>query len=96
MSRCQEANEPSTVMPCIWIRCFAAITSAGPIVAALGGTAVRSPLMPKQPCSEFCAIVNGLSVHTRGPMRFHSSKVPANSGASGSMNARCPVQPGPL
>ena len=32
VSRCQEANEPSTVMPCMSIRFFAAITSAGPMV----------------------------------------------------------------
>ena len=66
------------------------------MVAAFGGTAVRSPLLPKQQCSEFCAIVSGCSVHTRGPIFFHSSSVPANSGAPGSMNARCPAQPGPL
>ena len=53
------------------------------MVAALGGTAHRSPLMPKLPCSEFWAIVNGLSVQTRGPSRFHSSRLAAeNSGAS--------------
>ena len=66
------------------------------MVAAFGGTAVRSPLAPKQPCKEFCAMVKGLSVQMRGPNVFHSAKLfAANSGASGSMNAKCPVQPGP-
>ena len=60
------------------------MTSAGPIVAARGGTAARSPLIPKLPWSEFCAKVNGLSVTIRELHCFHCSSGMSNSGASGS------------
>src|SRR5215471_8717127 len=97
VNRCQETADPPTVIACKSIRCLAPITSAGPMVAALGGTAHKSPLAPKLPCIEFCAMVNGLRVQTRGPICFQAFKLAAaNSGASGSMNAKCPVHPGPL
>jgi len=66
------------------------------MVAAFGGTAARFPDAPKHPCNEFCAMVMGLRVVTLAPIFKNSLSVPANSGTSGSINARCPVQPGPL
>ena len=62
---CHEWKDPPMVMAWSEIRCLAARISAGPTVAAFGGTAVRSPLAPKQPCREFCAMVKGLRVQRR-------------------------------
>src|SRR2546423_12748418 len=96
ISRCQLVCVPCTFSACVSIRFFDPTTSAGPIVAAFGGTALKSPAMPNDPCSEFCAKVNGDSVQIRGPIFNHSSNGASNSGASGSTNATCPVHPGPL
>ena len=87
ISRCQLVCVPCTVSACVSMRFLAPTTSAGPIVAAFGGTADRSPLIPKLPCNEFCASVNGDSVQIRGPIFIHCSSGASNSGASGSTKA---------
>ena len=49
MNRCHVTSVPLVVNECMSNRYFDPITSAGPIVAAFGGTAPRSPLLPKNP-----------------------------------------------